>query len=355
MRPVASSHRKQAVRRPVGQGLMSRTDDVFDDGHAAEKAAGWFARLQGEAATGDDWLAFERWLQSSPAHAKAYDQLEGLWIDLEFAPVARELGGRPLLAARRRPPGGRPSQDQPRRRAWLGAGAAIAASLAVAVAIGLRAPVVAAETYETAPGQTRDITLADGTHIRLNAASKISVSFGRDSRRVQMADAEATFDVAHDAARPFLIGVGDRQVRVVGTEFNLRHRAHRIDLTVRRGIVEVRAADALQAAPIRVTVGQELTHTDGEAAQVLKGSDPDQAFAWTSGQLIYRDQPLSEVAADLSRRFAAPVRTADARTAALRFSGVLVTDDEADVLRRLQAFAPVRVERSGDAIVLRER
>ena len=35
------------------------------------------------------------------------------------------------------------------------------------------------------------------------------------------------------------------------------------------------------------------------------------------------------------------MRAADAWTAALRFSGVLVTDNEADVLRRLQAFAPV--------------
>ena len=58
----------------------------------------------------------------------------------------------------------------------------------------------------------------------------------------------------------------------------------------------------LDAAPTRVTVGQELTHTVGQAAQVLKVSDPDASFAWTNGQLIYRDQPLSDVAADLSRR-----------------------------------------------------
>lgn len=341
---------------------MSGTEGIFDDGHVAEEAAGWFARLQGEAATGGDWLGFERWLRSSPAHTKAYERLEGLWIDLEYAPVAHERGGRPVLAARRqvvagrrRAPSRRASQDQNRRRAWLGAGAAIAASLVVAVGVGLRAPGVTTVTYETAPGQTREVTLADGTHIRLNAASKIGVSLGRDARRVQMADAEAAFDVAHDASRPFLIGVGDRQVRVVGTQFNLRHRADQFDLTVRRGIVEVRPTDAPRAAPTRVRVGQALSHTDGQASQVLKASDPDQAFAWTSGQLIYRDQPLSDVAADLSRRFAAPVRTADARTAALRFSGVLVTDNEADVLRRLQAYAPVRIERAGDAIILHHR
>jgi transmembrane sensor len=267
----------------------------------------------------------------------------------------RDLGGRPVLAARRRLPVRRSAQGQ-NRRAWLAAGLAVAASVVVAVGVGIfLGPGPASQTFRTAPGETREIALADGTHIRLNAASQITVALGRDARRVRMADAEAVFDVAHDARRPFLIAVGDRQVRVVGTEFNLRHRAELVDLTVRRGVVEVRPAEAPQAAPTRVTVGQELRHTAGQAGSILKASDPDQAFAWTTGQLIYRDQPLSEVAADLSRRFATPVRPADARTAALRFSGVLVTDDEADVLRRLAAYAPVKVERTAEGVILRHR
>jgi transmembrane sensor len=276
-----------------------------------------------------------------------------MWVDLEYAPLVRELGGRPLLAARRRSMSRGPV-GRSNRRTWIGG--ALAAGLAITVGVGLwstRGPDT--QVYETRPGKTREIVLADGTRIQLNAASKITVSLGSKARRVQMADAEAVFNVAHDPARPFLITVGDRQVRVVGTEFNLRHRADTVALTVRRGVVEVRPADALQTRPTRVTIGQQLTHIEGEAGSILRVSDPDAAFAWTSGQLIYRDQPLSEVAADLSRRFATPVRTADAKTAALRFSGVLVTDDEADVVRRVQAFAPVRAERTPGAIVLHAR
>jgi transmembrane sensor len=333
---------------------MSKSDDTSDDGGVAEEAARWFARLQGEAATREDWLAFERWLQAAPAHAKAYEQLEGLWVDLDYAPVSKGLGGRPLLAARRRAPQ-RVFSRASGRRIWIGAAAAIAASLAVAVGVGLQPRAPAVQTFETAAGQTRDLTLADGTHVRLNAASKITVRFDRDARRVEMADAEAVFDVTHDPRRPFLIGVGDRQVRVVGTQFNLRHRDDLLDLTVSRGTVEVRPADTPRAAPTRVTVGQEFTHTAGQPGQLLKVADADASFAWTNGQLIYRDQPLSDVAADLSRRFTTPVRIADARTAALRFSGVLVTDNEPDVLRRLQAYAPVRIERTSDAIILHRR
>src|SRR5204862_4014535 len=133
--------------------------------------------------------------------------------------------------------------------------------------------------------------------------------FDRGARRVRMADAEAVFDVTHDARRPFLVAVGDRQVRVVGTQFNLRHRDGRVALTVSRGTVEVRPAGAPDAQATRVTVGQQLTHADGERAETLAAAEPDAAFAWTNGQLIYRDRPLSEVAGDLTRRFGVPVRT----------------------------------------------
>ena len=134
-----------------------------------------------------------------------------------------------------------------------------------------------------------------------------------------------------------------------------RPASRQVDRAVSRGTVEVRPADRLDAQPTRVTVGQEQTHTEGQEAQVLKVADNDQAFAWTNGQLIYRDQPLSTVAADLTRRFGTPIRTADARTGALRFSGVLVTDNETDVLRRLTAYAPVRVERTSTEVILHAR
>ncbi|MDB5476703.1 MAG: anti-FecI sigma factor, FecR, partial [Phenylobacterium sp.] len=240
------------------------------------------------------------------------------------------------------------------RRGWLAAGAAIAASLAVAVVFLAERPVseAPATVYRAAPGQTLTVRLADGTQVRLNAASTLKVRFGSDARRVELADAEAAFDVTHDARRPFLISVGDSQVRVVGTEFNIRHRGDRTELTVRRGVVEVRPGGE-GATPVRLAAGQQFAHQDGARSAAVAPVDPSDAFAWTQGQLIYRDRPLSEVAADLSRRFGRPVSTADARTGALRFTGVLVTDSEPAVIRRLESFAPVKAERAGDAIVLR--
>jgi transmembrane sensor len=332
---------------------MNELGSEPDQDGVAQAAAAWFVRLQDEAATGDDWLAFEAWLAASPAHARAYQGLERLWVEVEAqAPaIAAALdvpqAGRRRDRAARRPAGAT-------RRIWLGAGAALAASVAAGVVILTERPATPPPyvIYSAPSGAMRTIRLADGTEVRLNAASTLRVSLGPDARRVQLGDAEAAFDVTHDPKRPFLIRVGDSQVRVVGTEFDLRHRAGQTELTVRRGVVEVRPGEGA-AQPVRVAAGQQLAHRDGTAAARIEAVDPDEAFAWTQGQLIYRDRPLSEVAADLSRRFGRPVSTADARTGEIRFTGVLVTDNEAAVIRRLESFAPVKAEQTPDGIVLR--
>jgi transmembrane sensor len=188
----------------------------------------------------------------------------------------------------------------------------------------------------------------------LNAGSRLEVSLGRDARRVEMADGEALFDVTHDPARPFLITAGDRQVRVVGTRFNLRHRDGEFALTVSRGVVEVRPTGSA-ATPTRVMAGQSLVRRRGSATSVLSAASPDTAFAWTRGQLVYSDAPLSEVAADLSRSLGTPIRVADAATGQIPFTGVLALDDRTQVLRRLEAYAPVRAEQDPAGTVLRRR
>jgi transmembrane sensor len=335
---------------------------TVDQASAAEgpldQAAHWFLRLQDEAADSGDWLAFEAWLAASPDHQAAYARVERLSAEIDdLAPALRDAWPRPIEPQaydRRR----RSAVAPVTRRRWLAGGAAAAAAGVAGVVLmrpweQLQPP--APTVYEAARGEVRDVVLADGSRIRLNAGSRVSVRMDRGARRVTMSDAEAAFDVAHDAARPFLIQVGDREVRVVGTEFNLRRREGKVVLTVRRGLVEVRPARAAAAAPVRVRPGQQLTHLETTGRTSLQPVDAEEAFGWTNGRLICRDEPLSEIAADVGRRFGKDIRTADAVTAGLRFTGVLVLDDEAAVLERLSALASVDAVRVGDVVTLRRR
>jgi transmembrane sensor len=307
-----------------------------------QDAADWLMRLQDSDSAGEaDWIAFDAWLSASPEHAAAYDEALAVWSDLgAMAPALKAAAAPTPLAARARPS---------RRLVGWGIGAAAAAALAFAVTPLAISPT---KTYETGRGQTRTVALSDGSTIHMNAASKISVRMTGSARRVVMSDAQAVFDVAKDSRRPFLITVGDRTVRVVGTEFDVSQRGDALAVTVRRGVVEVRTDARSEAGAVRLVHGQRLEHDLGGGSRV-SAVNPDDAFAWRAGRLVYRDRPLAEVVAELNRQFDRDIRLADATTGRQRVSGVLVLDDEKAVIERLSLLAPVSVSSADAGFVLR--
>jgi transmembrane sensor len=327
---------------------------------AADDAIAWLLRLNAPEATEADWLALQVWLEAAPENRVAYDRAERVGHELTASAgeLLRALET-PPAASRRPAPARRDTAHarRPRRQgAWgvMGGLAAAAAAVTLFVAIRPDAPAPApAQIYQTAKGEDRLLTLADGSQVHLNSASRISVRLDKKGRHVELTEGEAAFDVAHDPARPFLIAAGERDIRVVGTEFDVLRHEGRLRVTVRRGVVSVQSPeDAARIEPVLLKAGDELDHRPGSRHWTLRRVDPDAAFAWRNGDLVYRDQRLDDVVSDLNRYFSTPVRV-DSDAAALRFSGVLKIDEQQDVVRRLQAFLPIVAERKSDGVTLR--
>jgi transmembrane sensor len=307
------------------------------DEHLASQASAWLVRLHDEAAREGDWLTFETWLTESPAHRAAYDQAELMWADLDERAAAIKARLTPL----HNPRGQIARRNRGRRRpvVFVWASGLVAAALIVAMII----PSKLAETFTTAPGERRTVTLDDGSMIVMNGASTLSVRYSARSRQVIMGDAEAAFDVVHTPGRPFIVDVGQSQVTVVGTAFNIRRDASSTQVAVKRGIVQV-ANRLAPAVAVRLVAGRSLRQDDGSAPAVQSQIEPQAASGWQTGRVVYANQPLEFVAKDISRAFAEPV-VVDASAKELTFSGVLALDDEGAVLHRLALFLPIAVHR----------
>ena len=321
--------------------------DYANDRSPAHEAADWIARLHGDRADEADWASFETWLAASPENWAAYDRLERLSVEVG------EQAGDALEALRTTRPVLTPVGVS-RRAAWVKWAVAGVVAVAAALLAWIAIPTpVTSQVFDSAKGQMRQIALADGTHIVLNAASHIEVTLARHERRVTMGDAEASFDVAKDASRPFLITVGDRTVKVVGTEFNVSNRNRRLSVTVTRGVVEVAPGEgAPQGEVIKLVRGGRLIHQMGAPGQVIDVMlAPEDAFSWRKLRLIYDNASLEDVVADLNRYFPRPVAL-DTEAKRLKFSGVLVIADEDAVLRRLEELLPVAADRSADSALL---
>jgi transmembrane sensor len=312
---------------------------VATDEDRARAAADWVVRLAAGDATEDDALAFAAWLAADAANPAAYDRALAVWREFESqAPAVRAA----LRTARR-----------PTRRAWIAplAGAAAAAALAAVVLPQLRSePAPAA--YATAAGEHRSLRLADGSRIDLNGATRLSVALRSGRRDVRMEAGEAIFDVAHDPARPFVIAAGDRAIRVVGTQFDVRRRDGALAVTVTRGTVEVGPAGGAAGGTVRLHSGQRLEHVEGAAGQRLSAAPADEALGWRAGRLVYRGQPLAQVVADLNAQFTRPIRIGDPALAATPISGVLIIDNEAAVVRRLALLVSAHAVPSPQGVTL---
>jgi transmembrane sensor len=327
------------------------------DAEIAQAAIDWLVRLQGETVTERDWLDFDAWLTASTTHAQAYDAAlafdQRLDLDARFAeaqPAADPLTA-PLTA--------KVVPFRPARRAWVwSAGAAIAAAFVAGAILAPSKGLIGGgeTTYVTGVGERRTIALEDGSRIDMNAASRVTVRFDRHARRVKMDNAQVFFDVAKDPSRPFLISAGDTQVRVVGTQFDVRRRDGQVAVNVQRGLVEVRPHLSSDAAPYRLRPGQGLSHQEGQAADAkLSTVAVEEVAGWRQGRLIYRDQPLSLIAGDMNRLFPRPVKLGDAQAANMRLSGVLIVDEQDAMVDRLSHLLPVRTTTTKDAIVIRAR
>ena len=109
-------------------------------------------------------------------------------------------------------------------------------------------PEVERNVLATSACGTIEITLCDGTRVWLNANSELEYpsAFAAGSREVTLRG-EAYFEVAKDAARPFVVRTPSARVEVLGTSFNvLAPSAEECVATLVEG--RVRLADSLRNA-----------------------------------------------------------------------------------------------------------
>lgn len=315
----------------------------YDDEARRDDAAAWVVRLEAGDLGDDEAIAFDAWLSGSAVNTVAFDVAMG--VSHQIAANAQAVAQ--ALSSRRAAP-----LTPDRRMVVGGFGVAAAAMLAVVAAPELVSQ-TSTETYSTAKGERRSLLLDDGSRVDLNAGTRLTVSLARTTRTVRLDQGQAVFDVAHDADRPFYVTAGDRTVRVIGTQFDVRRREGKLSVTVARGAVEIRPAEGAAGRAYRLRPGQRLDHVEGGPQSMVATTEASEVLAWRTGRLVYRGQPLNEVIADLNQQWPTAIRIDDPTLGAVPVSGVLVLDNQDAVIRRLALLVPISAVRSDAGLVLR--
>ena len=152
-------------------------------------------------------------------------------------------------------------------------------------------------TLQTNDEKSIEYALPDGSKVWLNRSSTLLYpeEFDSDTREVQL-EGEAFFDITPDTGRPFLIRANGTLTHVVGTSFSVKavKDAPEVIVTVSTGIVNFSAKG--KDEKIELKQGEQgVCHL--EELKLEKNDNPDpNMLAWKTGQLVFKQTPLSEVA-----------------------------------------------------------
>lgn len=233
--------------------------------------------------------------------------------------------------------GGVAAGRKPYRRRWPAftlAGIAVAASLLLAVMGGPGIATRMMADYSTGTGETRTVTLQDGSQVVLAPESAIRVNFAGQDRRVELLDGEAFFEVTHNANKPFRVRSNAVNVTVLGTGFDVSDANESTFVAVAHGLVRVDNPTATPAISELLEPGQSIrVHWKGgmERFQV-----PDGYIApWRQQQLIAQDQPLGIVVDQLRRYYGGRIFITDGDLANLPVTGVYNLKDPVSALRAI--------------------
>lgn len=283
------------------------------------EALDWLMRVQ--AAPDDAGLALRRdqWLNKSDAHAEAYRKAGRVWrLTGDVAPAFSARPGAPH-------PGD--ASSRPRR---LFIGAALAACIALMLAPGVRRGLWS--DYHTGAGETREVTLADGSAVTLGAESAIDAALSADRRAVTLLSGEAFFRVAPDSARPFTVDAGSARVTVTGTAFDVHALDAEIIVEVESGTVAVTGAQDGAQKSVILQRGERARVSRRSGSVTREAVAPQQVGLWRSGRVAVDGATIAEVAAELRRHYRGFIILRDETLASRRVTGVIDLSDPAAAL-----------------------
>ena len=231
---------------------------------------------------------------------------------------------------------------------------------------GVNTPMKEFSEVATRDGSRTSLSLPDGTHVWLNAGSRLTYdkTYGAQLREVNLTG-EALFDVAHNATKPFVIHTARVDIKVLGTRFNVKSYPtdRTTEATLLRGSIEV-SVKARPDEKIILKPNEKLVIANDDSAlhrslspHTEKTSKANESLvdirkpaydaaginietSWVDDRLIFQDEPFGVLAKDMQRWYGVSIRFTRPGQEEWRFTGNFRKETIQQALEALKLTAP---------------
>jgi ferric-dicitrate binding protein FerR (iron transport regulator) len=309
--------------------------------------------IKGETSTEENALV-ERWLEENGNSNTDWTGLDqpgkDEWLSSVFGDIKNTIRGGEAKVIQ---------LPQKKNFLWRSVAAAAAILIIFSVlyqewpALRSRLHPVQLTALQVPANQKKEITLADGSQVWVNAGSEIKYPKGFTGKvREVYLSGEAYFDIAHDSSKPFIIHTGKLVTTVLGTAFNIKEDKSKntIEVTVTRGKVSVANGEKLLGV---LMPNQQISFNTSKAEAVKGTVDADLVIAWQQSAFHFDDVSFEDAVSQLRQRFKVKINFANDKLKGCRFTGTSLNGEKLDnVLNVICAFNNATYQTKLDGSIL---
>ncbi len=300
-----------------------------------ERAITWFMRTR-EPMCDQEHETFEQWL-SVKEHKQAYDDVCQTWSALDACALTHKIA--PLNTA------------VCSRRAFL----YTAASLMMGIgAYGLyqhylNTPIYA-RTFVSRQSETMEVTLPDGTHVSLDADTRLEVAYYTHQRETKVLQGQVMFSVISDPQKAFHVKASETLVTVVGTRFSVRNIDDIVKVAVQEGHVCVTHTTLARTFDLLPSDGLIVKNTKITPLKVT----PELVGAWQNGRVAFEDATLEETLREFAR-YGEKRLVASDEVKNIRVTGSFDITNSGNFATALPSVIPIRYVKEGEKLLIVKR
>ncbi len=203
-------------------------------------------------------------------------------------------------------------------------------------------------------GDKATVVLPDGTNVILNSASELQYmnDFGKKERRVSL-EGEGYFNVAHDTQQTFIVQVGDLEVKVLGTEFNVCAYGDSQDISV--VLLKGKVGIYTPTSSLKMLPGDRIKYNKTTRKMISEKVYANDYIAWTQGNLYFQNETLDNIMRTFSRIYNVSIRIDSPKIAKERFTGTIPGGSIRKALDILSLTSFFQYEVKDSTIILTEK
>lgn len=167
------------------------------------------------------------------------------------------------------------------------------------------------------------LTLSDSTRVWLNADSRLEypLTFSGNMREVKL-KGEAYFEVVKNAEAPFVVKTDLGDIKVLGTEFNIKCYSDETALVITLVNGKVKFDDEINPSVI-LKPEEQLIFEKENRQSIVRKVNVNHYTGWKDNRLSFQGETLDMIMKTLSRWYNVEVVFKDSTLKALEFSGNL--------------------------------